>query len=79
MNNSSNDLKRIQLKDLESKIEKERKWVDKRPYSHNIISLYLNAIDELVIDGVTGNDIIRKYNLTELGWEITDDKKQNFY
>ena len=79
MNNSPKNIKRIQLKDLESKIKKERKWVDIKPYSHNIISLYLHAIDELEIEGVSGNDIIRKYNLTELGWEITDDEEQSFY
>ena len=79
MNNSANNIKKIQLKELESKIKKERKWVDKKPYSHNIISLYLHAIDKLEIEGVSGNDIIRKYNLTELGWEITDDEEQSFY
>ena len=79
MNYSADNIKKIQLKEFESKIEEERKWVDIKPLSHNIISLYLHAIDELKIEGVSGNDIIRKYNLTELGWEITDDEEQSFY
>ena len=68
MNNSVSNPKQMQLKELESKIKKERKWVDIKPHSATIISLLLNAIDELEIDGTSGDDIIRKYNLTELGW-----------
>ena len=68
MNNTVRNPKQMQLEELESKIEKERKWVDIKPHSATIISLLLNAIDELKIDGSSGDDIIRKYNLTELGW-----------
>jgi hypothetical protein len=56
------------LKQQEEKIVRERFWVDIKPYSHTIITLDLQAIDDLQIEGSRGEDIIIKYDLTSLGW-----------
>jgi hypothetical protein len=62
------DEKIIKLKELEEIIERERDWVDIKPYSHNIITLTLQMIDTLEIEGSRGNDMIEKYDLESLGW-----------
>ena len=54
--------------EYEKKIKQERKWVDIKPYSYNIISLMLRAIDDLELDCINADDIIVKHRLDELGW-----------
>ena len=49
-------------------IKNERKWVDKKPYSHNIISMYLQIIDELDIEDLSAEKVIKKLKLDLLGW-----------
>ena len=66
------DEKMTKLKEYEQRIKTERKWVDIKPYSHNIITLSLKAIHDLEIEGVSANDVISKYKLEILGWERTD-------
>tara|TARA_R110000803_G_scaffold131122_1_gene198397 strand:- start:1298 stop:1495 length:198 start_codon:yes stop_codon:yes gene_type:complete len=56
------------LQEYEKRIEYERDFVDIKPYSHNIISLNLQMIDDLEIVGCTASDIIKKYDLESLGW-----------
>ena len=62
-------------KDLEEKykayyeaIKKEKRYVDKKPYSHNIISINLRAIDELGYKKITADKVIKKLKLDKLGW-----------
>ena len=66
------DEKMTKLEEYEQRIKTERKWVDIKPYSHNIITLTLKAIHDLEIKGVSANDVISKYKLEIFGWEITD-------
>ena len=56
------------LRQYEKTIKHERKFVDIKPYSHNIISMTLEMIDELKLEGISGKDIIKKYDLESLGW-----------
>ena len=67
-NNEELATKMIKLQEYEKKIENERDFVDIKPYSHNIISLTLRMIDDLEIEGCSGLDIIKKYELESLGW-----------
>ena len=63
-------IKMEKLQEYETRILTERKYVDIKPYSHNIISLNLQMIDDLKIEGISGEDIIKKYKLDILGWEV---------
>jgi hypothetical protein len=49
-------------------IKREKRYVDKRPYSHNIISINLRLIDELGYKKITGAKVIKKLKLDKLGW-----------
>jgi hypothetical protein len=59
-------------------IQRERPFVDIRPYSHNIISTALRAISQE--QGIKkANKAITKYKLKELGWNyerINEPKKK---
>jgi hypothetical protein len=56
------------LNDYINDIKKERKYVDRKPYSHNIISYTLKIIAEK-FGKIEANKVIRELGLTELGWE----------
>ncbi len=46
----------------------EKSYVDKKPYSHNIISLSLNAISKN-FGREEANKAIKDFGLTRLGWK----------
>ncbi len=55
-------------KEAKNKIMAERKFVDKKPYSHNIISSLLSQVaGELGYS--EANRLIRECNLISLGWQ----------
>lgn len=55
------------LKELRKQIFNERKWVDIKPYSHNIISLCLQMISNKYGKD-EANKTIKDFDLNELGW-----------
>jgi len=55
-------------------IKQEIPFVDKREYSHNIISLLLGSIAEKSGDD-KANQVIKDLNLEKLGWKLMDHKK----
>jgi hypothetical protein len=55
------------LDELKERILEEAEYVDIRPYSHNIISLYLREIDKRFGKKIT-NEIIEECELEILGW-----------
>jgi hypothetical protein len=55
------------LAELRQRIIEERLYVDKRPYSHNIISLTLRQIDR-VYGKEEVKKAIRELKLEKLGW-----------
>jgi hypothetical protein len=58
-------LSKLQL--LRDKIFAERRFVDKKPYSHNIVSLLLMQINE-DFGKKQANAAIRELKLDKLGW-----------
>ena len=55
------------LEEYREKIRKERKWVGKKQYSHNIIGLVLGMIaDEYSQE--EANKAVKDFRLTKLGW-----------
>tara|TARA_B110000285_G_C14967779_1_gene534972 strand:+ start:84 stop:296 length:213 start_codon:yes stop_codon:yes gene_type:complete len=68
VNNEELAIKMEKLQEYETRIRNERRFVDIKPYSHNIITLNLTMIEDLEIEGISGLDIIKKYNLDSLGW-----------
>ena len=55
-------------------IAREVPYVDRKPYSHNIISLVLNKIAR-TFSQAQANRAIRDFRLTELGWhEVTEGR-----
>ena len=72
MMNKPASLSQIQLSivktdEIKCKILEERKYVDIKPYSHNLISLYLKQYAELEGHDKT-NQLIIDLKLDELGW-----------
>ena len=72
MMNNPASLSQIQLSiaktdEIKCKILEERKYVDIKPYSHNLISLYLKRYAELEGHDKT-NQLIIDFQLDELGW-----------
>jgi hypothetical protein len=60
------------LDSLVASIKAERRYVGKRPYSHNIISCLLREIDQ-AYGRAAANKAVRTCRLTQLGWpEIPD-------
>jgi len=57
------------LEELRQSIKEERQYVDKKPYSHNIISLRLQQIFE-DYGKVETNKAIKDFKLDKLGWRI---------
>lgn len=55
------------LQELRDKISAERRFVDKKPYSHNIISLTLQRIAS-DFGRAEANAAIRELKLKKLGW-----------
>lgn len=55
------------LSDWQKTIEREVPFIDKKPYSHNIISLALQAIAEKW-GNETANKTIVDYRLEHYGW-----------
>ena len=61
--------------DVFIKIMDERKFVDVKPYSHNIIAIQLHIISDKY-GQKTANKLIKMCKLEELGWRIiTDDEE----
>jgi hypothetical protein len=57
------------LEELRDKIQSERRFADKQPYSHNLISLTLSQIaHEFGKD--EANAAVRDFKLKKLGWSI---------
>ena len=63
------DFTRESLEQLRIKIKRESRFVGKKPYSHNIIGLYLQ---EIARDHgqVEANKAIIDFKLNKLGWNI---------
>lgn len=57
------------FKEIKAKIMTERKYVDIKPYSHNIISCLLRQADEEIGKG-TAIKLIKQCKLEKLGWSI---------
>lgn len=55
------------LQELRDKISAERRFVDKKPYSHNIISLTLQQI-HTEFGKEESNAAVRELKLEKLGW-----------
>ena len=55
------------LQEWKGSIRKEIRYVGVKPYSHNIISICLNAIAK-EFGNEEANDTIDKLNLGKLGW-----------
>ena len=55
------------LRELRASIKKEVKYVDKKPYSHNIISLTLGIIAE-EFGKAEANKAIVDFKLEKRGW-----------
>lgn len=55
------------LKDIRDKIKKEVPYVDMKPYSHNLISLYLMQINK-EFGKEEANKVIDDFDLELLGW-----------
>ena len=60
------------ISDVFVNIMDERKFVDVKPFSHNIISLELRIISDKY-GKETANKLIKMCKLEELGWMITTD------
>lgn len=56
------------LTDLIETIKQEKRYVDKKPYSHNIISLTLQIIAKKYGKEIA-NKVIRDLKLIKLGWQ----------
>jgi len=70
-----NDRDRL-LRELRSKIEAEVEYVDVKPYSHNLISIYLRQISKEFGDEVV-NRIIDDFELESLGWTKVESDEYN--
>jgi predicted AlkP superfamily phosphohydrolase/phosphomutase len=55
------------LKELRNDISRERKYVDKKPYSHNIINFTLREI-AAKFGKEEANKAVRELKLIKLGW-----------
>ena len=64
------------LAELYAEIKKEVKFVDVKPYSHNIISLILRTISE-EFGYNKANEAIAKFELTPLGWQKREEPNNN--
>lgn len=59
------------IEEIKEKILEQVEYVDIKPYSHNIISLYLGEADKLFGKKVT-NQLIEDCGLETLGWSKVD-------
>lgn len=57
------------LKELRDQIKNEVAYIDKKPYSHNIIGLCLSSIDEH-FGKEEANKVIKDFKLDKKGWSI---------
>lgn len=64
------------LAELYAKIKKEVKFVDVKPYSHNIISLVLRTISK-EFGYNEANEAIDKFKLNEIGWQKQEEPNNN--
>ena len=62
------------LAELYAKIKKEVKFVDVKPYSHNIISLVLRTISK-EFGYNKANEAIAKFKLDEIGFNKVYEKR----
>ena len=74
----NSDIERLEYKKnkLISQIDWETQYVELKPYSHNIISLCLRQLNDLVGTEET-NKILINCGLTYLGWSPMIDTKQD--
>jgi hypothetical protein len=56
-----------QPKQIIKEINKEKRWIDIKPYSHNIVSILLRQLSEFYTEEQMEEFII-KSGLRELGW-----------
>lgn len=56
------------LKELRKQIIAEKRYVDRKPYSHNIISIALHIIADK-FGKEEANKTIRDFKLNKLGWK----------
>ena len=63
------------IADWRETIRKERRYVGRKPYSHNIISIALGAIAKIAGDE-EANKAITDFNLDSLGWNIIATGKE---
>ena len=64
------------LEELKKIIEREKPFVDIKPYSHNIISLTLMQISK-EFSFKEANKCIKDFNLESLGWKKENGKTKN--
>ena len=64
-----NKMKKSSLSDLQKEIGREVKYLDKKPYSHNIISLDLRIIDK-DYGKHAAIETMKKFKLNKHGWII---------
>ena len=67
-NTYSND---NEFKERVDKIRYEKKYVDVKPYSHNLISMYLESISQKYNQEFS-NYIIKQFGLVDLGWVVVE-------
>ncbi len=60
------------VQELEEKILEESIFVDVKPYSHNLIGIYLKQLGTQTNDDYVYETIVR-YNLHKRGWRISDE------
>jgi hypothetical protein len=68
---SPEEIEKVSL--LRNKITSEVCFVDKKPYSHTIISLCLRQIADIV-DKEYANQLITDFKLDQLGWVKVSEK-----
>ena len=60
--------KKLTAEDYIKKIRNEMPYVDVKPYSHNIITICLNALAELGWNDEQIDQLIQDEGLNSLGW-----------
>ena len=60
------------LKELEAKVCDEAFYIDVRPYSHNLVAIYLKQIKELT-DTEYVEEVIVNNQLHKRGWYVSDE------
>jgi hypothetical protein len=61
------------LEEIRLKIKEEAKFIGKKPYSHNIISLCLHEIDRM-FGTIEANRAIKDFKLIKKGWNLKEEQ-----